>query len=48
MEVQVITFNYFAQPQPRDLPFLCDDDDDDDGHTKHIVVRGFLIFVVGV
>ncbi len=40
MEVQVITFNYFSWPQPRDLNLfsLCDDDD---GHTKNIVVRGF-------
>ncbi len=35
MEVQKITFNYFAWPQPRIETFLCNDDD---GHTKNIVV----------
>ncbi len=35
MEVQKKTFNYFAQPQPRNWNFLCNDDD---GHTKNIVV----------
>ncbi len=32
MEVQKITFNYFAWPQPRNWNFLCNDDD---GHTKN-------------
>ncbi len=35
MEVQKITFNHFAWPQPRNWNFLCNDDD---GHTKNIVV----------
>ncbi len=35
MEVQKITFNYFAWPQPRDFNFFINDDD---GHTKNIVV----------
>ncbi len=38
MRVQVITLNYFARPQPRDLNLFSQCDDD--GHTKNIVVRG--------
>ncbi len=48
MEVQEITFNYFARPHPRDLNiFLCDDDD---GHTKKILLSMFqnLLWVYGM
>ncbi len=45
MEVQKITFNYFACPQPIET-FLCNDDD---GHTKNIVVRfQNLLWVYGM